>query len=203
MIRVASPQPYHSMARLGRRRRGRTGRAVAPRAVAGTGPQGAADTGRADGDPRRSRRGIPALPFCKWTVIAKRPRKSAYPKSVARLGDHLRQRRLNLNLLQREAAARVGVSPTTFFNWERGRSEPSSLALPAVIRFLEYDPRSATEGVGQRLQYWRKGRGLSQENLACRLGVDPGTLSRWERGLRLPTGEHHARVLRVLEDRAP
>jgi ribosome-binding protein aMBF1 (putative translation factor) len=49
---------------------------------------------------------------------------------------------------------------------------------------------AAGESVGERLLAYRRERGLCQAALARLLGVDPGTLSRWERGLRVPTGKH-------------
>lgn len=36
----------------------------------------------------------------------------------------------------------------------------------------------------------RRYLGLSQEAMARRLRVDPGTLARWEQGEREPKGEH-------------
>ena len=47
----------------------------------------------------------------------------------------------------------------------------------------------------------REAAGLSQGELARAVGISPGTLSRWEAGLRKPTGPaalRYARVLRAL-----
>lgn len=33
--------------------------------------------------------------------------------------------RVNANMTQKEAAERIGVTPQTIFNWEKGCSEPS------------------------------------------------------------------------------
>ena len=41
-------------------------------------------------------------------------------------------------------------------------------------------------------------RGITQKEAARRIGVDSGTLARWERGEREPTGAHGARALRFL-----
>ncbi len=41
--------------------------------------------------------------------------------------------------------------------------------------------------------------GLSQERAAARLGVDSGTLARWERGERRPVGRFLEMVERFLE----
>jgi transcriptional regulator with XRE-family HTH domain len=36
---------------------------------------------------------------------------------------------------------------------------------------------------------------MSQETMAQQLGIDPGTLARWERGSRQPQGKYLARVV--------
>jgi hypothetical protein len=41
-----------------------------------------------------------ALHFCEVTLTAKKPLSEAYPKTLKTLGDHLRKRRLDLNLFQ-------------------------------------------------------------------------------------------------------
>lgn len=63
-------------------------------------------------------------------------------------------------------------------------------APPAIVRFLGYAPWAAGGPLGERLLVFRRERGLSQAAFARLLGIDPGTLSRWERGLRVPTGKH-------------
>jgi transcriptional regulator with XRE-family HTH domain len=40
------------------------------------------------------------------------------------LGNEIRVRRLDLGLLQRELAERIGVSKETVTNWELGRTSP-------------------------------------------------------------------------------
>jgi transcriptional regulator with XRE-family HTH domain len=42
--------------------------------------------------------------------------------------------------------------------------------------------------------------GCSQERFAQLLGIDPGTLSRWERNLRMPTGRY-ARLAEAFVER--
>jgi hypothetical protein len=47
---------------------------------------------------------------------AKRPQPHNYTRELKTLGDHLRKKRLDLKLLQREAAERLGVNETTTYN---------------------------------------------------------------------------------------
>lgn len=45
---------------------------------------------------------------------------------------------------------------------------------------------SAREDLADHLRAWRKQAGLTQEQAAEALGVDPSQLSRWENGKQLP-----------------
>src|SRR5579872_2299780 len=66
--------------------------------------------------PRPTR--IPALPFCHSTFSSPRPKSLNYPNALNTLGDHLRKRRLDLGLLQKQVAAEIGVNTLTVCNWE-------------------------------------------------------------------------------------
>jgi transcriptional regulator with XRE-family HTH domain len=66
--------------------------------------------------------------------------------------------------------------------------------MPAIIQLLGYNPLPAARTLGERLIRHRTSLGLSQEASAKLLGVDPGTLARWERDERKPTGTFTALV---------
>lgn len=106
----------------------------------------------------------------------------------ATLGQHLRKRRGELRLRQSDVAERLGIAVWTLLSWEKGARSPSDRYLPAIIRFLGYDPLPAPEGLGEQLRAWRRRQGLSGKKAAKRLGVDEGTLCRWERGIWTPKG---------------
>lgn len=86
-------------------------------------------------------------------------------------------------------------------NWELGHSSPNFRSLPAIIDFLGYDPRPEAVTFGQTLKRYRKGKGISQGELAATLRVDPSTLARWERDERLPGCEFLSRVQEALRAR--
>jgi hypothetical protein len=44
------------------------------------------------------------LPFCHVGLSAKKPKSEAYPTALRTYGDHLRAKRLDLGLLQKQAA---------------------------------------------------------------------------------------------------
>lgn len=115
------------------------------------------------------------------------------------MGEHLKRRRLDLKHLQRQAAEEIGCSPASLLNWERGRAEPELRFMPAIIRFLGYDPTEPdpTLSIGERLRAARRARGLSRKKVAVLLGVDESTLWKWEK--RGEQGRPARRVVRAVE----
>jgi ribosome-binding protein aMBF1 (putative translation factor) len=52
--------------------------------------------------------------------------------------------------------------------------------------FLGYCPYQEGSTINQQIRLHRTHRGLSHRNLAQKIGVDPGSISRWETGDRQP-----------------
>jgi transcriptional regulator with XRE-family HTH domain len=77
-----------------------------------------------------------------------------------------------LHLLQGDVAEQIGVSAATIFNWERNLTSPQIHDIPAVIRFLGYDPLPSAETVGAKLVKARRVLGLTQ--LMPRFNLAPG-----------------------------
>jgi transcriptional regulator with XRE-family HTH domain len=123
------------------------------------------------------------------------------PTKLSTVGDHIRRKRLGLKILQRDVAEQLGVDKTTVFNWEANAANPGIEYTPAIIQFLGYNPLPQANDWGERLVRHRTTRGLSQKESAKRLDVDPGTLARWERGEREPTGVLLGKVKQFLQDR--
>jgi transcriptional regulator with XRE-family HTH domain len=133
---------------------------------------------------------IPVLPYCRIVLKAQRPFPPTYPKSLKTLGDHLRKKRLDLKLLQKEVAERIGTSETSVFHWENNQTEPSLPFIPKIIEFLGYVPNLISpNSLGEKIVVYRKLLGLTQKELAKQLGIDPSTLGRWERGESKPLGK--------------
>jgi phenylacetate-CoA ligase len=87
---------------------------------------------------------------------------------------------------------------TSVFNWEANTSRPDFRYMPAIIRFLGYNPLPPADSLAQRLARHRTSLGLSLKGAAQRIGVDAGTLARWERGEREPEGGMLASAVRFL-----
>jgi len=94
---------------------GRNGRSCQPRPIART------DT--------------PALPFCHLTLKGRKPPPYGYPTEPKSLGEHMKKRRMDLGLTQREVARRIGANPWTVANWEKGKTNPASRFLPEIDGF--------------------------------------------------------------------
>lgn len=124
----------------------------------------------------------PALPFCRRTLTAAKPR-PGYPSELNTLGDHIKRRRMDLGLVQKDVATQIGVDTWTVTNWEKRGLAPCIRYYPAIIRFLGYEPFDAEqEGTPAQLRAKRLRLGLSQWELAQRLGIDEQTVRRYERG---------------------
>ncbi len=113
---------------------------------------------------------------------AKKPVSKAYPNELVTVGDHIRKRRLDLKLTQKEVGTVLGVDESTVWNWESSKAEPLTKHLPAIICFLGYSPFNGTgQSLGERLRDYRRKTGLTQKKLAGEIGIDPSTLSRLEK----------------------
>ena len=140
-----------------------------------------------------------ALPFCRIDIKASKRKDCRYPSALVTIGDHICKRRLDLGLLQREAAEIIGVDKTTIVNWEKNHAQPAICHMGGVVRFLGYSPFRECDTMAQQLLSHRKTLGITQESFARLLGVDPTTLAKWERGEREPKGRYLARVRRSLD----
>ena len=63
-----------------------------------------------------------------------------YPKQLKTFGDHIRAKRLDLGLLQKDVAGIIGVSTDTITNWEKGRNQPMHWYYLKIQNFLGYSP---------------------------------------------------------------
>ncbi|NKB89677.1 MAG: helix-turn-helix domain-containing protein [Acidobacteria bacterium] len=127
------------------------------------------------------------MPLCQLTIRALRP-VAGYPQSQNGVGEHLRKRRTELGLRQKDVAQEMEISAWTLVNWESGETTPRVRYGPRIIDFLGFDPLPDPANFGQEVWKLRWTRGLTQRQLAALLGVDESTVRDWERG------EHQATV---------
>lgn len=129
-------------------------------------------------------------------------RNSQYPSKLETIGDHIREKRLELRLRQADVAHKLKVDVFTLLNWEKNRTEPAVRCWPAIVSFLGYCPYQRAETLGDKLRLYRVHRGFSHEAMAEILGVDPGSISRWETGERKPTTEMRRRIISAIQKNA-
>ena len=138
-------------------------------------------------------RNTPALPFChlKFSVKIRPPK---YPKQIQQLGDHIRAKRLDNNLFQKDVAKIIGTSEESINHWEMNTTEPEIKFYPKIMEFLGYCPIHYAQNVGEILKLHRTHRGLTLEEFAKILQVDPGAFSQWETTGRIPFKKHRKKV---------
>ncbi len=60
-----------------------------------------------------------------YTLVLSRPKElpKSYPVTLVTIGDHIRKKRIDLGLFQRQVAEIIGVCEHTIYRWENG-TEP-------------------------------------------------------------------------------
>lgn len=136
------------------------------------------------------------MQFAPITLKALKPKETDFEPQT--LGEHVRKRRLELKLTQRQAAERLDVTPWTVLNWEKGHTDPPIESIPAIIRFLDYDPFPKPKSLAERLLAKRRAMGWSIKEAARQFGVDEGTWGAWERGKTIHLRVHRLQMARFL-----
>ncbi len=131
----------------------------------------------------------------------------------APFGCRLRRLREQAGLTQRDLAIAVGVTTSMVLRWERRGAIPSAARVPQLAAVLGAPPEAlfgrAARGGATRpaeseavaptsLRALRQAAGLSQWQLAVRLGVTEGAVSHWEAGDRQPNARYLADLARLL-----
>jgi len=124
--------------------------------------------------------GVALLPHVPITIKIK---KSTLFDLVPRtLAEHLWKQRRMLILTQEEAAGRIGVNTETYQHWEKGYTEPEIESVPAIVRFLGYDPFPPAKTLPERMLAKRRVIGWTFKGAAGQFGVHRKTWKAWERG---------------------
>ncbi|HYG40485.1 MAG TPA: helix-turn-helix domain-containing protein [Cytophagales bacterium] len=115
------------------------------------------------------------------------------------IGEHIRKKRFERGLLQKDVAELIGVSEDSVTYWENNRATPQMHHMPKIIKFLDYIPISVDSStLGARILLYRYQNGLSHKNLGILLGVNASTVCCWERNLRKPNRNIIARLDLIL-----
>lgn len=125
--------------------------------------------------------------------------RSTYPAELKTLGDHIRKRRLELNLSQASLAKKLGVNRNAICNWERALQEPSPAIMSKIVEFLGYQPSIENGTLASRLRAKRRALGMKQAEIAALIGAAIKSLHYWETGVRVPKGRHLKRIQEILD----
>lgn len=139
-----------------------------------------------------------ALPLVQIRRKFSKPMPLTYPKYPLSIGEHLRKKRMDLGLFQRDLADIMGVSEDCITYWETNKSEPQINYFPKIHLFLGYSPLKFDENkfVG-RLKALRWKKGLSYKSFGKLLGVNGSTVCSWENGESIPR-KHNQDQLELL-----
>jgi transcriptional regulator with XRE-family HTH domain len=102
---------------------------------------------------------------------------------------------MDQGLTQAALAARIGVDAASIRNWELNKRRPHPRHLAALSKYLGYFPAAIGDDLPNRIRAARQSLGMSQGDLAQRLGVSDSTVRKWEHGMKRP----YARFTRLFQ----
>ncbi len=76
-------------------------------------------------------------------------------------------------------------------NWESNEAQPMVHCLPGIIAFLGHNPLPAGGDLIGKFKRLRSSLGLTQEQLAQKLGIDESTVAGWEQAVRIAAHMPH------------
>ena len=135
-----------------------------------------------------------SFPFMNVLISVPKPPLEGYPEQLETIGNHIRKKRMDDGLYQREVAEIIGVSAAVVELWEIRGHEPDPKSWPGVIAFLGYDPCPKPITPAEKIKAARRLLGLTQKELAKRLIADAGAIVRWEAGGEIRKYVHRSAV---------
>ena len=86
---------------------------------------------------------------------------NGYPVQVITIGDYIGKACFDRGLWHKQVAEIIGVTVSSINNWEHNHAEPKLRYIPAIIKFLGYNPVSCPDDVLERLRWYKWTSGLS------------------------------------------
>ena len=97
--------------------------------------------------------GVVRHSFSLHIYLTKQP-VPCYPARPVTIGDHIRKKRMDLGLIQREVAEIIGVTESSIWNWKHG-VEPEQHHNPKIIKFLGDIPFDCPDDTVGRLAWYK------------------------------------------------
>jgi len=146
---------------------------------------------------------IHALPCLRFEKKIEKPVPAIYPSETITIGDHIRKKRMDMKLLQKDVARVINVTEDCVTLWEKNHSSPQIKYFPRIIKFLGYNPIEFDETtLAGQLKAYRWRNGLSNKKLGKILNVDGSTVLAWENETRVPKSEHLMKLETLIKESA-
>ena len=117
----------------------------------------------------------------------KRPVLNCYPMNPQTLGEHIRKRRMDLNMTKKAMAIKFNVNEMTVGTWENNKHVPPPKHYANLIKYIGYLPfETKNLSLGKQLYYARQVAGLTQEKLSRLIKIDESSLRLIELDQRKP-----------------
>lgn len=121
------------------------------------------------------------------------------PIVLQTLGDHIRKKRLENGLLQKEVAVQLTVTVESVTNWENNNYQPQLKHYPGILTFLGYNPFEVPIlTFAQSIKQYRIAHGLNIARMGAICGVNGSTVLAWEKGQHVPLPHLYEKVLLIL-----
>ena len=121
-----------------------------------------------------------------------------YNDTPITIGEHIKKKRIESCLLQKNVALLLNVSEDCVTYWENGRSTPQIHHYPRIISFLGYYPLDhKTECFAGKLLHIRHCKGFSRKQCAAHLSVSEDAIRRWEKGKPVANVTYQRRIQSV------
>lgn len=121
-------------------------------------------------------------------------------KKPTSIGEHIKKKRMELKLFQRDVAKIFGVSTDCVTYWENNRSTPQIIFYPKIMEFLGYSPLEFDETtLSGRIKAYRYRNGITFKMFGNMLKVDPSTVTEWENGKRIQAPKHLLKLETILD----
>lgn len=131
------------------------------------------------------------MPFSRTDEIVERQSLKQYTKNPITVGQHLRKKRIEAGLLQREVANILQVSEDSITFWENGRSVPQIHHYQRIIQFLGYMPFEIDiSTIAGQIRWYRYEHGLSYKAFGKLANFDPATIATWEENKSYPSSKN-------------
>lgn len=121
--------------------------------------------------------------FSSATKSVTKPLPRHYPQKLETIGDHLRTKRLDSKLGQKDLESTLGVCQATILLWEKNKVEPQAQSKSKINNYLGYCllPKKPAQHFGHQLQLFRTNTiGKTIFELATDIGIDEATLTEIE-----------------------